>query len=302
MGEAIQTTMAMVLSLLPWLVISYPVSKKILRLNMRKKIWSNIIIFLIIYSVFLIAVSFLTPYWKLEYDPDEKTIIHQLVDRGLQYLLYVICTLLMINEKWYYSVLYAISSYYMYYMIILLLIYVIETPLLIFQIKALNTVLDIIFIVFFLVLLIITILTLKKDLQRSNMIKLSNLSKKEHTYIYTLIYMNTKIFGAIVMLYGEENILNNIISIIYFIIILIQLFALIYLINVRIILKERHSLNQDYLKLQEEHYQSIMEKDLKLRKLRHDMKHHLYILRMLNEEGKQGEMSTYLNSIRIASL
>jgi hypothetical protein len=108
--------------------------------------------------------------------------------------------------------------------------------------------------------------------------------------------MNFYLFSGILTINAESDDFS-LVEIIAFSAIVLQILALIYLINARIILKERHSLNQNYLKLQEEHYQSIMEKDFKLRKLRHDMKHHLYMLRMLNEEGEREEMSTYLNSI-----
>ena len=115
--------------------------------------------------------------------------------------------------------------------------------------------------------------------------------------MFILIFINTKIFGAIITVYDDINVPNYLVSILWFAIILIQVMALIFIINARTILKERNVLNQNYLKLQEEHYQSIMEKDFRLRKLRHDMKHHLYMLRMLNEEDEQKEMRTYLNSI-----
>jgi len=76
-----------------------------------------------------------------------------------------------------------------------------------------------------------------------------------------------------------------------------QVFGMIYLIDAKNVYKEHSRINQNYLKLQEEHYEALIEKDLELRKFRHDMIHHMNVLKALYGQGKEEELWSYAGKI-----
>ncbi|MDD4113396.1 MAG: hypothetical protein PHC56_10265, partial [Herbinix sp.] len=123
MGDVVANTISFSIMLILWVICPYQAAKYMLRLNIRRRIWYKLILFLIFYSAVLVIVEIFTPFWQSEYGPDEMTIMHVLVDKTLMYILFFICTLIMIKEKWYYSALYSIASFSFFTMIIALVSY-----------------------------------------------------------------------------------------------------------------------------------------------------------------------------------
>ena len=74
----------------------------------------------------------------------------------------------------------------------------------------------------------------------------------------------------------------------------IQLALLLHLADSRNYHLERDVLNQNYLALQKEHFLYLQEKESKIRKFRHDIAHHIFILERLLEEEKIEEAVLYL--------
>ena len=74
----------------------------------------------------------------------------------------------------------------------------------------------------------------------------------------------------------------------------IQLALLLHLADSRNYHLERDVLNQNYLALQKEHFLYLQEKESKVRKFRHDIAHHIFILERLLEEEKMEEAVSYL--------
>jgi len=58
--------------------------------------------------------------------------------------------------------------------------------------------------------------------------------------------------------------------------------------------KEQCEMNEKYMEAQEEHFRQLMEQDEKMRKFRHDMNSHIYMMKYYCENDKQGELKAYL--------
>lgn len=78
----------------------------------------------------------------------------------------------------------------------------------------------------------------------------------------------------------------------------LQIFFVIYLISSRDMVRKQSELNAKYLEMQHRHYTAIRKGDLALRRFRHDMKSHFYVLYDLAEQRKPEEIAAYLKEIR----
>jgi hypothetical protein len=61
--------------------------------------------------------------------------------------------------------------------------------------------------------------------------------------------------------------------------------------------QKRNTISEYYLETQKSHYESLMESNRKIRRLKHDMKNHIYCLQGLYQSGQYEELGAYLEQI-----
>lgn len=60
---------------------------------------------------------------------------------------------------------------------------------------------------------------------------------------------------------------------------------------------KKSTIHEYYLETQKTHYESLMESNREIRKIKHDMKNHIYCLQSLYQNEKYAEMGTYLEDL-----
>lgn len=66
-----------------------------------------------------------------------------------------------------------------------------------------------------------------------------------------------------------------------------------------LLLTQESQIMQKQMEMQQQHYQRIMEKSEELRSFRHDIRNHIYCMRVLLDEGKTDELKSYMDSMDI---
>lgn len=61
--------------------------------------------------------------------------------------------------------------------------------------------------------------------------------------------------------------------------------------------RRKNTISEYYLEAQKEHYESLMESNREIRKIKHDMKNHMYILNELYNSQKYDELGDYLKEL-----
>ncbi|MGN0437264.1 MAG: sensor histidine kinase [Lachnospiraceae bacterium] len=61
--------------------------------------------------------------------------------------------------------------------------------------------------------------------------------------------------------------------------------------------QKKNTINEYYLEIQKQHYESLMESNREIRKIKHDMKNHIYCLQMFCQNGEYENLETYLQEI-----
>lgn len=61
--------------------------------------------------------------------------------------------------------------------------------------------------------------------------------------------------------------------------------------------RKKNTINEYYLEAQKAHYESLMESNREIRKIKHDMKNHLYVIRELASKDKPEELKAYLSEL-----
>lgn len=60
---------------------------------------------------------------------------------------------------------------------------------------------------------------------------------------------------------------------------------------------DKNMISEYYLEAQKDHYESLLESNREIRKIKHDMKNHIYCLQELSHNGKYEELDKYLKDI-----
>lgn len=61
--------------------------------------------------------------------------------------------------------------------------------------------------------------------------------------------------------------------------------------------QKKNTINEYYLEIQKQHYESLMESNREIRKIKHDMKNHIYCLQMFCQNGEYENLKRYLQEI-----
>ena len=75
-----------------------------------------------------------------------------------------------------------------------------------------------------------------------------------------------------------------------------EVMVILYLMMSRNVYKERDNYNQEYNKMQQGYYESLIEKDTEMKKFRHDIQHHFIVLKELYRKDEE-EYIDYLEQI-----
>ena len=61
--------------------------------------------------------------------------------------------------------------------------------------------------------------------------------------------------------------------------------------------QKKHAIDEYYLETQKSHYESLMQSNREIRKIKHDMKNHLFVIGKLAEEQKYTEITEYIHNL-----
>lgn len=61
--------------------------------------------------------------------------------------------------------------------------------------------------------------------------------------------------------------------------------------------RKKNTISEYYLEVQKEHYESLSESNREIRKIKHDMKNHIYVMRELYRSGSLDELENYMTEI-----
>lgn len=93
---------------------------------------------------------------------------------------------------------------------------------------------------------------------------------------------------------------SEVVSVIaYFFVIIICLLAIVFIVkeSERLYLQKKDAMNEYYLEMQKKHYESLVESNREIRKIKHDMKNHLYCIEQLRAMGHYGELEAYIKEL-----
>jgi hypothetical protein len=213
-------------------------------------------------------------------------------DYLLKYLSLIGCTYMIIKDRWYRIFVYAISFYAVYYAIELILGSLMDVINVRFPYNTESIFRDI--IIHTLVLLLFYLIS--TFFKKKNRTPFYNITIKIYIIIIVVLGMSYGLsIGLVKVSYMTRSWIYYILVIVCCIFLLIQMFIMVYITDSRNLLLESDKLNQSYIKLQEEHYATLLDKDAKTNELMKDMQDSLLRLRELNEKGKKEEINQYLN-------
>ena len=285
--------------MLVWSIYSYYIAKYLVGIQMHKRTWLNVSIFIIIYSLCLLLISVITPYHKPQYNLEAYPVLAVPIDYLLKYLSLLGCTYMIIKDRWYRIFIYATSFYVVYYAIELILGSLMDVINVRFPYNTESIFRDI--IINLLVLLLFYLISI--FFKKKNRTPFYNITIKTYLAIIALLGMS---YGLSVSLVKASHMIRSwmyyILAIACCIFLLIQMFIMVYITDSRNLLLESDKLNQSYIKLQEEHYETLMDKDARTNELIKDLQDSLFRLSGLNDEGKQEEINQYINTMDDAML
>ncbi len=93
---------------------------------------------------------------------------------------------------------------------------------------------------------------------------------------------------------------NEVVSIITFcVVIIICVLAIVAIVkeSERLYLQKKNAMNEYYLEMQKKHYESLMESNREIRKIKHDMKNHMYCMEQLRATGRYEELEAYIKEL-----
>lgn len=122
---------------------------------------------------------------------------------------------------------------------------------------------------------------------------------KKYLLVLSLITFAETIMVSVMETLLKEEYGNRILVLVFLctIMVLVNIVILMFLAVSNDGYKQRDELNKRYLKMQEENYMYLMQKNEDTRRFRHDVKGHMFTLKQLINQGKIEQLDIYINRV-----
>lgn len=137
--------------------------------------------------------------------------------------------------------------------------------------------------------------------KKTNVKELKGQSVVYYIFLIGILIADSIVLGFLEEILGKESVLyqSNSLKAAFIFVgagMIGEVMVILYLMMSRNVYRERDYYNQEYNKMQQGYYESLIEKDVEMRKFRHDIQHHFIVLKELYGKNEQ-EYMEYLEQV-----